>query len=179
SFDSNKRKRILNIVGLLAVLLFILLRSINLYGDPGKWTHFDTALKTFMSFMNVQKYPASLLFLLMTLGPALIFLANSENLKGRMISFFSTFGRVPFFYYIIHIYLIHFFALIAAEISGFGWQKMITADWLFKPILRGYGFRLWFVYLVWVGIILLVYPVCKKFDNYKMDHKDRWWLSYL
>jgi uncharacterized membrane protein len=77
--DSVKRKKILNIVGVCTILLFILLRSINLYRAPSKWTHFDTTLKTFMSFMNVQKYPASLLFLLMTLRPTLIFLANSET----------------------------------------------------------------------------------------------------
>ncbi len=97
-------------------------------------------------------------------------------------SFFKncTFGKVPFFYYILHIYLIHFIALIFAQLSGLGWQKMILRDWVTElPELKGYGFRLWVVYLVWIGVIALLYPLCKKFDVYKMNHKEKWWLSYL
>jgi hypothetical protein len=108
------------------------------------------------------------------------FFANTENLKGKVVDFFSTFGRVPFFYYIIHLYLIHILALLSAEILGFGWQAMILVDWLnVSPILKGYGFPLWVVYAVWVGVILLLYPLCKKFDSYKQNHKEKWWLSYL
>ncbi len=115
------------------------------------------------------------------MGPALIFLANSENLKGKAVEFFSTFGRVPFFYYIIHIYLIHFIAMILAQLSGFGWHAMVsTGGWIDdSPALKGYGFKLWVVYAIWVFVIALLYPVCKKFDAYKMSHKEKWWLSYL
>lgn len=141
---------------------------------------FDTISKTLMSILNPAKYPPSLSYLLMTIGPALIFLANAENLKGRVVNFFSTFGRVPFFYYILHIYFIHFAALVFAQLTGFGWQKMILSDWVGNsPLLKGYGFRLWVVYLVWAVIILLLYPLCKKFDKYKLDHKEKWWLSYF
>jgi uncharacterized membrane protein YhaH (DUF805 family) len=116
----------------------------------------------------------------MTLGATFLFLANAEKLKGKMVDFFSTFGRVPFFYYILHIYLIHLVALLFAELSGFGWQIMILPDWVTEmPTLKGYGFPLWVVYAVWVGVILLLYPVCKKFDKYKQAHKAKWWLSYL
>ncbi|MEO6732303.1 MAG: heparan-alpha-glucosaminide N-acetyltransferase domain-containing protein [Ferruginibacter sp.] len=180
SFDAGKRKRILNIIGFSAIAVFLLVRGTNIYGNPSKWIGFDTASKTMMSILNPAKYPPSLSYLLMTLGPALIFLANTENLKGRVVNFFSTFGRVPFFYYILHIYFIHLTALVFAQLTGFGWQKMILSDWVGNsPLLKGYGFRLWVVYLVWIGIILLLYPLCKKFDRYKLNHKEKWWLSYL
>ena len=116
----------------------------------------------------------------MTLGGTFLFLANSENLKGRLVNFFRTFGRVPFFYYILHLYLIHFVAMIFAQLSGFGWQKMILPFWITEiPDMKGYGFSLWVVYIVWIGVIALLYPLCKKFDSYKQHHKEKSWLSYL
>jgi uncharacterized membrane protein len=181
SFDPAKRKKMLNIIGACAILLFIITRYINVYGDLRHWQHYDTVSQTLMSFLNPNKYPPSLLYLLMTLGPSLIFLANSESLKGRVVNFFSTFGRVPFFYYILHIYLIHFIALLLAQFTGFGWRSMInTTAWVTaEPALMGYGLPLWGVYLVWVSAIVMLYPVCKKFDQYKLSHKEKWWLSYL
>jgi uncharacterized membrane protein len=180
SFDSIKRKKILNIAGFSAIALFIVLHWTNLYGNTWPWKHYDTISKTLMSFSNLRKYPPSLLFLLMTLGPAMIFLANAENFKGRMVEFFSTFGRVPFFFYVLHIYVIHFIALIFAQLSGFGWQIMILPSSIFHaPELKSFGFPLWVVYVVWLGAIALTYPLCKKFDKYKMNHKEKWWLSYL
>lgn len=180
SFDSTKRKRILNTIGLSSIALFIVLRWSNIYGDPIQWMTLDSESKTLMSFLQISKYPPSLLFLLITLGIALLFLANSEHLKGKVVDFFCTFGRVPFFYYIIHIYLIHALAMLFAELSGFGWQLMILPDWILEsPELKGYGFSLWVVYAVWFGVIISLYPLCKKFDNYKQAHKEKWWLSYL
>jgi len=97
-----------------------------------------------------------------------------------VVNFFSTFGRVPFFYYILHIYLIHFIALVLAQLTGFGWRSMINTKWVTaSPALMGYGFKLWVVYVVWISVIALLYPLCKKFDQYKMSHKEKWWLSYL
>ena len=180
SFDPAKRKKILNIIGLTTIFLFIIIRYINVYGNPRPWQQYDTTSKTLMSFLDPNKYPPSLLYLLMTLGPALIFLANSENLRGRVVNFFSTFGRVPFFYYILHIYLIHFIAMLLAQFTGYGWRSMVLTEWVSaSPGLKGYGFRLWVVYLVWISVIVLLYPICKKFDRYKMGHKEKWWLSYL
>jgi uncharacterized membrane protein len=180
SFDSTKRKRILNTIGISSIVLFVVLRWSNIYGDPIQWMTFDSASKTLMSFLQISKYPPSLLFLLITLGTALLFLANTEHLKGRLVDFFCTFGRVPFFYYIIHIYVIHALAMLFAELSGFGWQLMILPDWILEsPELKGYGFNLWVVYAVWFGVIISLYPLCKKFDNYKQAHKEKWWLSYL
>lgn len=180
SFDAEKRKRVLLITGWSAIVLFVTLRGINIYGNPSKWTTYDTFSKTLISFLAPAKYPPSLLYLLMTLGPALVFLALAEKYKGRLVNFFSTFGRVPFFYYILHLYLIHMLAMLAAQLTGFGWRAMILPDWVGSvPMLNGYGFHLWVVYLVWLTVILILYPLCKRFDRYKTSHKEKWWLSYL
>lgn len=180
SFDSNKRKKVFNIIGVIAITVFIVLRLTNLYGDPKQFKQYDTLSQDVISFLNPSKYPPSLLYLMMTLGATFLFLANAEKLKGRIVNFFCTFGRVPFFYYILHLYLIHIIALIFAQISGWGWQKFILSTWIgFEPNMKGYGFSLWVVYVVWIGIILLLYPLCKRFDKYKQSHKEKWWLSYL
>jgi uncharacterized membrane protein YhaH (DUF805 family) len=116
----------------------------------------------------------------MTLGATFLFLANAENLKGKIVNFFSTFGRVPFFYYILHLYVIHVGAMLYAQVAGFGWQKLILPTWIgFVPGMKGYGCSLTAVYLLWIAIVLLLYPLCKSFDTYKLNHKEKWWLSYL
>ena len=180
SYDAAKRKRFLNILGVSTIALFLIVRGINSYGDPLSWQHYDTGTKKLMSFLNVNKYPPSLCYVLMTLGPALLFLANSEKLKGWLVDFFSVFGRVPFFYYILHLYLIHIIAMLLAQLTGFGWRIMLLNNWLSEePKLKGYGVSLGLVYLIWISVILLLYPLCKKFDEYKQGHKEQWWLSYL
>ena len=180
SFGANKRKKMFNIIGISSIVLFTILRFTNVYGDFSLWQNYDTISKDLISFFNPSKYPPSLLYLLMTLGATFLFLANTENLKGKLLEFFKTFGRVPFFYYILHIYLIHILALVLAELSGFGWQIMILKDWVTEvPELKGYGLSLGYVYLVWIGIILILYPLCRKFDLYKQNNKEKWWLSYL
>jgi uncharacterized membrane protein len=180
TFDQAKRRKFLTILGVSSIVLFIIVRGINRYGDPVQWKEYNTTIQTVMSFLAATKYPPSLSYLLLTLGPALLILANSENLKGRIVNFFCTFGRVPFFYYILHLYLIHILALIVAQLTGFGWKSMILTDWVVMvPDLKGYGFDLWAVYVVWVLVIALLYPLCRKFDIYKLNHKEKWWLSYL
>ena len=177
SVSHEKRKQLFNIIGTAAIVLFFVLRISNLYGDPGPWKHYETASQTIMSFMNVNKYPPSLLYLLVTLSLAFFFLANSEKWRGKLVGFFCVFGRVPFFYYILHLYFIRILALILAEITGFGWEIMVQKT--FDIDLQGFGFSLPVVYLIWILIILTLYPICKKFDIYKQSHKEKWWLSYL
>ena len=181
TFDQVKRKKIFNSLGMVSFALFFILIAFNTYGDPVRWTNYETTSKTLMSIFNISKYPPSLLYLLITLGGTFLFLANTEKLKGKVVNFFCVFGRVPFFYYIIHIYLIHLLAVFAAAFSGFGWKIMIAMPAFITRVeaLKGYGFNLITVYAVWIGIILLLYPLCKKFDNYKQNHKEKWWLSYL
>jgi uncharacterized membrane protein len=180
SFDALKRKKIFNTIGILAIFIFVILRFSNIYGDSVLYKDYNSLSKNIISFLNPSKYPPSLDYLLMTLGFTFLFLTNAEKLKGKVVNFFSTFGRVPFFYYILHLYLIHLLALLFAQLSGYGWQSMILEYWVTEtPALKGYGFPIWVVYSVWVGVILLLYPLCKKFDNYKQSHKEKWWLSYL
>jgi uncharacterized membrane protein len=179
-YDALKRKKLFNSIGVAAIVFFIILRSINIYGNILPWKDYSTVTQTIFSFFNLSKYPPSLSFLLVTLGGAFLFLANSEKLKGQFVNFFCVFGRVPFFFYIIHIYFIHFLALITAEFTGFGWQKMILPALPFRvEALKGFGFNLFIVYTVWILVIVLLYPLCKKFDAYKQAHKEKWWLSYL
>jgi uncharacterized membrane protein len=180
SFDSIQRKKIFNLTGIAAIILFFILRATNIYGDPNPFVRFETFSKSLMSFLQVSKYPPSLQFLLITLGGAFLFLANSEKLRGKTVDFFCTFGRVPFFYYIIHVYFIHLAAMLFAHLSGFGWQSMILNDWLPELThLKEFGFSLFVTYLVWIVIILMLFPLCKWFDKYKQANKEKWWLSYL
>jgi hypothetical protein len=116
----------------------------------------------------------------MTLGPIFLILSRTENLKGKIVNIISVFGKVPFFYYILHIYLIHLLALITAWITGFGWESLIIKGWVTQsPLLIGFGFNLWIVHFIWIAIVIALYPFCKKFSIYKQNNKDKAWLSYL
>jgi uncharacterized membrane protein len=179
-YETPKRKKLFNIIGSTAIIFFIILRSINEYGNKLPWKDYEDIEQTLFSFLNLTKYPPSLSFVLITLGGAFLFLAKGENLKGKIVNFFCVFGRVPFFFYIIHIYLIHLLALITAEFAGFGWQSMLLPALPFRvEALKGFGFNLIGVYSIWILVIALLYPLCKKFDTYKQTHKEKWWLSYL
>jgi uncharacterized membrane protein len=175
-FDAIKRKKWLLLIGSSAIILFIILRTINIYGDPRPWSYQKSSVFTFLSFMNVTKYPPSLLYTLITLGPAIIFLVFAEKPLNAFTKFISVYGRVPMFYYLLHIYLIHLLAMTAAQLTGFGWRAMIVDIF---PEVAGYGFPLFIVYMIWIAVVLVLYPLCKWYDKYKTGHKEKWWLSYL
>lgn len=179
--DAVARKKRLLLYGISAIVLFIFLRFINIYGDPHPWEKQRSLLFTILSFIDVAKYPPSLLFLLMTLGPACIFLALTENVKTRFSNFVSVYGRVPMLYYLLHIYLIHIAAMVVSELfTTYDWSQWILHVPLwFVQDFKGYGFSLVVVYLIWIGIVLALYPVCRAYDKYKQAHKEKWWLSYL
>ena len=133
-----------------------------------------------MSYFNVSKYPPSLLFLLITLGPAFLFLRWIEPIKTKVTDVLLVFGRVPFFYYVIHIGVIHIAAMIGLILTGKDWRLMILDnETMSTGALQGYGYSLFIVYLVWIGIVALLYPICLKYMKYKLANKDKWWLSYL
>lgn len=179
-FDSQKRKRILILMGLSAILLFVILRFSNIYGDAALWSHQSSPLYTFLSFIKTTKYPPSLLYVLMTIGPALLFLAFSERPLGKIGKIVSVYGRVPFFYYVLHIYIIHLLAMIAAEFFHKDWTEMIVSFWVnFDPQLQGYGFELWVTYVVWILLVVALYPLCRWYDKYKTNTRHKKWLSYL
>ncbi|MCB0795036.1 MAG: DUF1624 domain-containing protein [Flavobacteriales bacterium] len=179
-YTPEVRRRLLLRLGLAATVLFLAVRFLNEYGDPRSWAVHGTASFTVLSFLNLTKYPPSLLYLLMTLGPAILFLAWSEKVKGWFADALIVFGRVPFFFYVLHIYLIHVLAMLAAQLTGFGWETMILDRpvW-FSEELVGYGFSLPIVYLVWIGLVLALYPLCVWFDKLKSNNRQWWWLSYL
>lgn len=172
------RKKYLVTLGVSAVMLFFLIRIINIYGDNTPWSVYTNTSTTIISFFNVTKYPPSLLYSLMTLGPCMIFLAYTEKPLGKAGKAITVFGRVPMFFYILHIFLIHALAMAVISFTDKSWDDMIMFGYQ-NPQLKGYGFSLWVVYLVWISIILLMYPLCKRYDKYKTNHKEKWWLSYL
>jgi uncharacterized membrane protein len=179
-FNPGTRRKILLLTGLGAIALFIILRSGNLYGDAATWSEQKNVVYSFLSFLNITKYPPSLLFILITLGPALVLLFLMEKPINKWTGKIVVFGKVPMFYYLAHILLIHILAVIAALLSGH--SDMII---LYKPVndivaLKGYGFNLITVYIVWIGLIMLLYPFCKWFARYKKTHSpEYWWLGYL
>jgi uncharacterized membrane protein len=180
--DAAVRKKYLLVIGSAAIFIFILLRAINMYGDKAPWSVQSSFAMTVCSFLNATKYPPSLLYTLMTLGPALIFLAFAEKPLRWFGKRIIHIGRVPLFFYILHLYLIHLLALIAVALSGRPWTDMVlplNANAKDAPWLAGYGFSLAVTYLWWLLIVLMLYPLCKWYDKYKTNHKEKWWLSYL
>jgi uncharacterized membrane protein len=178
--DASYRKLILLQTGIGMIVAFVVIRLVNVYGDPSPWSVQQSGIFTLLSFLNVTKYPPSLDYILVTLGPALVFLALSENLRGRISQYVIALGRVPMFYYITHLYLIHIVAVVAALATGFEFSDMIFSTWVTdSPNLRGYGFNLGITYLIWISIVLALFPICLWYDRYKTRNKDKWWLSYL
>jgi uncharacterized membrane protein len=180
-FTAESRKKILLATGAVCILLFLVLRMGNLYGEPSHWTRQPSGIFTFLSFLNLSKYPPSLQYLLMTLGPAFLFLAFSERVRGKVHSAVSVYGRVPLFFYIVHVYVIHVLAMVAAGfLPGYSWSDLVVEQpvW-FTEELKGFGFSLGIVYLVWVGVVIGLYPLCKWYNDYKLRHKQKVWLSYL
>ena len=180
-YDEEKRKKTLLFLGLISLLLFLILRSTNLYGDAATWSVQKNMVFSFLSFLNVTKYPPSLLYVLITTGPGLIFLAFAEKPLNRFTKLLTVYGRVPFFYYVVHIYLIHLFAMTAAYLSDFHLSDMILYDSVnHVSQLKNYGFTLLIVYIVWIGLVCILYPLCKWFDNYKRIYQhSKSWLTYV
>jgi uncharacterized membrane protein len=179
-FDPSLRKKYLLGFGIGALSLFLLLRGINVYGDLVPWSNQKTGFFTFLSFLNVTKYPPSLLFILITIGPGMLFLYAMDSFRAGKSKFILAFGRVPFFYYLLHILFIHLAALITLILVGEDWRIMILDTSSFTSgELASYGYPLWVSYLVWIGVVALLYPLCNWYMKYKANNKDKWWLSYL
>jgi uncharacterized membrane protein len=171
--DRETRVRRLFAIGALITVGFVFLRATNLYGDPAPWSVQNGVVATALSFINCEKYPPSLLYLAMTLGPALMLLAVADGVQGMIAGWITTFGRVPFFYYIAHIYLLHAFAILFAWITIGG--AVFTAA-THKP--DGYGLGLAGIYVVWLAVVILLWPICAWFAAIKR-RRIEWWWSYL
>jgi uncharacterized membrane protein len=172
--DAASRHRWLLGLGAAITAGFVLLRATNLYGDPAPWTMQETWSATALSFLNCEKYPPSLLFLMMTLGPAVTLLAVFENVHGRFAQWLTTFGRVPLFFYVTHIYLIHGLALAFALVT----YPHLAPSGFVSPDETGVALGLPSVYVIWLFVLILLYPLCRWFAQLKQSHAERWW-SYL
>jgi uncharacterized membrane protein len=181
-FDVVRRKRIILRVGLFALVVFFVLRGLNVYGDPMPWLSFDEFGTTVMSFFNVEKYPPSLLYLCLMLGISITVLGllEGKSLKyGRPV---VVFGNVAMFYYVLHIFAIHLVAMGAVVLAGYPWQTMVFtgANGLAAPMLQGrFGFSLAGTYLIWICVVLALYPLCDVWSKFKIKHKNKWWVSYV
>lgn len=179
-FRAETRRRWLLMLGTVAVSLFLVLRGLNLYGEPRPWEEQSSFIFTVMSFLNTTKYPPSLHFLLMTIGPALIVLSAIETIKHRITRPILVFGKVPFFFYITHLYLIHTLAAFSLVLSGRSWSEYIlTAGTITSRSLRDFGLSLEAVYLIWVLVIVSLYPLCRWYQQYRESNPSQWWLRYL
>jgi uncharacterized membrane protein len=178
------RQKIIFTTGSALTLIFLTLRATNLYGDPSRWSSQHSALFTLLSFLNCTKYPPSLLYLLMTLGPALIFLAFLDRCHFKADNPLLVFGRVPLFYFVAHFYLIHLLSSLAALLRYGARSYPILFSSV--PSMGGpedlfpanFGYPLWVVYAVWLFVVVSLYPICRRFANLKATRND-WWLSYL
>ena len=180
-FNSSQRQKVLLTYGFSLLVFFVLLRSINLYGDPHPWTPQASDFQTFLSFMTVHKYPPSLAYMSVMMGIAILALAFLENIQNKISAMFRVFGRTAFFYYIIHFYLAHLIAMLLFFYKGHSFDDAIKGlqkiPFLFS--IPGEGVGLGLVYLIWILLIVGLYPLCKWYDSYKTAHKEKWWLSYL
>jgi uncharacterized membrane protein len=180
-WETAHRKTFLLRTGVGVSLAFIVLRGVNIYGDPLPWTRQKSAVFTVLSFLNTNKYPPSLLYLLMTLGPAMLFLWAVDARTPQWLRPALVVGKVPMFYYLLHIPLIH---LVAVAVCYARYEQV---HWMFEsPGLRqfpitpppGWGYSLPIVYLIWAAIVLTLYPVCRWFAGVKQRRSDAW-LSYF
>jgi uncharacterized membrane protein len=177
--DVDRRRRVALQLGLAVTVTFVLLRALNRYGDPTPWSWGKTGVATVMSFLNCEKYPPSLLYTLMTLGPALVGLALFDRTPGIIARSFITLGRVPLFYYMLHLPLIHLAAL------GYAFLRYRRLDFAFellsfepKNVPADYPLSLPWVYLITLAVVLALYPACAWFARLKVRSNSAW-LSYL
>jgi uncharacterized membrane protein len=181
-YDGAQRKRILLWLGLGVIVFFIVLRYINIYGDRDAWSTQKNGVSTFLSFMNVRKYPPSLLYMCATVGIGILFLALVGRKKNSLTRFITVYGRVPFLYYVLHFFLIHFISAICFLARGHSYTEGLKMNPQIIPakfVAAGEGYSLLTVYIIWICIVLSLYPVCKWFSDYKQRHREKWWLSYL
>ncbi len=181
SLKPERRNKTVLYISLSLLLIFVALRFSNIYGDPADWTKQKDALSTFLVFMNVQKYPPSLLFMCATIGGSLLFLSFVKTTSGRLAKIIIVYGRVPFFYYILHFYLLNILHILAYISRGHSFAEGLKGipDFPFLFAVPGEGYSLGIVYLIWIAVVITLYPLCKWYDGYKTMHKEKKWLSYL
>lgn len=179
-YEFEKRRKILLGSGIGLIIIFGLLRLSNSYGNPETWASQKNMLFTLFSFVNVQKYPPSLLFLCMTIGPALLFLAVFEKANNKITHIISIYGRVPFLYYILHFLFLHILCMALFMFRGHSFFEVVPNIYgiPFGFMLVGEGYSLTVVYIIWIAIVISLYPICNWYSTFKKEN-NYWWLSYL
>jgi uncharacterized membrane protein len=174
------RPTYLLIAGISMVLLFIVLRYINIYGDPRPWEGQKDMMFTILSFLNCEKYPPSLLYILMTIGPLLIAMALLETVRTKVLAPLEIFGRVPLFYYVLHFLFLHLAALLYYLVkTGKSFSDLdFHAGASFGGINPDIGHDLVAVYVAWIAVVVILFPLCYWYSNLKRKKKS-WWLSYV
>ena len=166
-------------MGLGLLGLFLVLRLINIYGDPFPWaTQPRGPIYSFLSFINIHKYPPSLIYFCVTIGGGMLALRYLEGINNPFTRVMNVYGRVPFFYYVIHFFMIHGILVVLFYSRGYTNKDIITpgAPFFFTP--PGLGVSLFWVYVIWATVVILLYPLCKWYNEYKSGHQQ-WWLSYV
>ena len=182
--EAGRRRRYLLNIGVGMTVAFLVVRGLNVYGDPAPWSSQRSGIFTMLSFLNTTKYPPSLAFLLMTLGPALIALSLLDRLTFNASNPVIIFGRVPLFYFVTHFYCAH----IAAALLALVRYGSAAQSFIFYPVpsMGGpvklyppdFGFDLWVAYAVWAAIVIGLYPACRWFAGVKR-RRTEWWVSYV
>ena len=178
-FGRNNRKAVFLKIGAGALVLLIIIRLLNGYGDPAKWAVQKTGLFTFLSFINVSKYPPSLLFCLFMLGIMFLLLAAAEGIKNKVSNILTVYGQVPLFYFLIHLFLIHSLMLVMLFLQGFSWADVSIGTFSLGRPKAESGVGLWETYMVWLLVVISLYPLCKWYGHYKATHREKKWLRYL
>jgi uncharacterized membrane protein len=181
AWEPARRQAFLQRLGIGLTIGFVILRAINIYGDPSRWATQRTPIYTVLSFLNTTKYPPSLLFLLMTLGPALLLLRAVDGHTPRLLRPALIIGKVPMFYYLLHFALIHVLAVIIcyARYGHIHWM-FESPDLAHYPVAPppGWGLPLPLVYFIWAFVVLAMYPLCRWYATLKQRSNNPW-LSYL
>jgi len=184
SMPAERRRRVLFRAGIGMIVAFLVVRVINSYGDPSRWSWQPSATYTVLSFLNTTKYPPSFLFLLMTLGPALVVLSWFDRLSLARSNPLIVFGRVPLFYFVLHFFAAHAAIVLLSLLRygsaalGFMFQPVPSMGGPVKAFPPDFGYDLWVAYVVWIAIVVGLYPLCRWFAAVKEQQRG-WWASYV
>lgn len=173
-----ERKKLFFKLGIAALVLFVVIRFINVYGDSVPWSKQSAGVYTFLSFMNLSKHPPSLLYCLCMLGIMLLFLAFFEGKDNWYTRICSVYGKVPLFYFLVHFYLLHSIMLVIVLLQGYSFSDLQFGSKLGRPAGPS-GLGLFWVYIIWITVVIVLYPVCKWYGKYKAEHREKNWLRYL
>lgn len=177
-FPVQRRKSLFAKIGLAALMLFLVVRGLNVYGDSFPWRLQKNGLFTFLSFFNVTKYPPSLVFCLLTLGVMFLLLTWVEGIQNKLTEIATVYGKVPLFYFLVHWYIIHPLMFLIVFLQGYKTSDLVFGVNLGRPKGTS-GVSLGYIYLIWLLIVILLYPICRWYGNYKERHREKKWLRYL